>query len=74
VPDVFLSVALPAGPRERRDVDADGIAWCVREKATLGRLPALYFVSLGTFRRPTHCPDAWPDLAAAELEALSQKT
>ena len=74
MPDILLPVALPAGLRERRYVDADGVAWCVREKATLGRCPALYFVSLGTFRRVTQYPDDWPDLAAAELEALSRKT
>ena len=74
MPDILLPIAVPAGPRERRYVDADGVAWCVREKATLGRGPALYFLSLGTFRRVTQYPDDWQDLAAGELEVLSRKT
>ena len=74
MPDILRLVALPAGPRERRYVDADGVAWCVREKATLGRGPALYFLSVGTFRRVTRYPDDWQDLAPGELEVLSRKT
>lgn len=74
MPETFRSVALPAAPSERRFVDADGVAWCVREKATLGRDPALYFLSPGTFRRVTQYPDHWEDLAARELEVLSRQT
>jgi len=74
VPDILRPVALPLGPRERRYVDADGVAWSVREKTTLGRRPALYFLSLGTFRRVTQYPEDWQDLAASELEVLSRKT
>ncbi len=74
MPDTLRPVALAAGSCERRYVDANGVAWCVREKVTLGRDPALYFLSPGTFRRVTQYPDHWEDLAAGELEVLSRKT
>ena len=74
VPDPLRPVVLQAGSCERRYVDAAGVAWCVREKATLGRDPALYFLSPGTFRRVTQYPDDWQGLPAGELEALSRKT
>jgi len=74
VPDTLRPVALHAASCERRYVDANGVAWCVREKATLGRDPALYFLSPGTFRRVTQYPDRWEDLAAGELEVLSRRT
>jgi hypothetical protein len=59
---------------ERRYVDASGVAWFVREKATLGRSPALYFESRGAFRRVTHYPPDWRDLTTGELEILSRQT
>jgi hypothetical protein len=62
------------GPRERRFVDASGTAWCVREKATLGRRPALYFESVGTFRRVTQYPREWYELPSDDLEILSHRT
>jgi hypothetical protein len=74
VPDILRPIALPADRGERRYVDADGVSWCVREKTTLGRGPALYFMSVGTFRRVTQYPDDWQALAAGELEALSRQT
>jgi hypothetical protein len=46
----------------------------VREKATLGRRPALYFESLGTFRRVTQYPPDWHELPPADLEILSHRT
>lgn len=70
----ILRRTVATAPRERRYVDAAGVAWCVREKSTLGRGPALYFVSVGTFRRVTQYPDDWLDLSAGELEVLSLKT
>ncbi len=74
MPDILRPAAPPACPHERRYVDVDGVAWCVREKTTLGRGRALYFLSLGTFRRVTRYPDDWQDLAPGELEVLSRKT
>jgi hypothetical protein len=71
---LILHPAGVRGPRERRFVDASGIAWCVREKATLGRRPALYFESVGTFRRVTQYPRDWHDLPTGELEILSHGT
>ena len=71
---VILLPAVVQSPCERRFVDASGIAWCVREKATLGRSPALYFDSAGTFRRVTQYPRDWHDLPTGELEVLSLKT
>jgi hypothetical protein len=65
---------LPVPSAERRYVDASGLAWSVREKATLGRGPALYFESPGAFRRVTHYPPDWRDLTTRELEILSLKT
>jgi hypothetical protein len=65
---------LPAPSSERRYVDAAGVAWYVREKATLGRGPALYFESPGAFRRVTHYPPDWRDLTTGELEILSLET
>jgi hypothetical protein len=65
---------LAAPSAERRYVDASGIAWFVREKATLGRDPALYFESPTAFRRVTHYPPDWRDLPTGELEILSLKT
>ena len=74
MPDLLLPIALPAGPGERYYVDSNGVSWCVRERATLGRSPALYFLSLGTFRRVTRYPDDWQRLASGELEVLSRQT
>ena len=71
---LILHPAAVRGPRERRFVDASGIAWCVREKAILGRGPALYFASAGAFRRVTQYPRDWHDLPTSELEVLSLKT
>ncbi len=64
----------PAPASERRYVDASGVAWYVREKATLGRGPALYFESPRAFRRVTHYPPDWRDLTTSELEILSLET
>ena len=66
--------SLAAPCRERRYVDVGGVAWSVREKATLGRGPALYFESPGAFRRVTHYPPDWRDLTTGELEILSLET
>ncbi len=71
---IILPAPLPAPSSERRYVDASGVAWGVREKATLGRGPALYFESPGAFRRVTHYPPDWRDLTTGELEILSLKT
>jgi hypothetical protein len=65
---------VPAPSPERRYFDAGGVAWSVREKATLGRRPALYFESPAAFRRVTHYPPNWRDLPTGELEILSLKT
>jgi hypothetical protein len=46
----------------------------VREKATLGRSPALYFESAATFRRVTQYPLDWHELATDDLEVLSHGT
>ena len=71
---LLLPPAVVQRPCERRFVDASGIAWFVREKATMGRRPALYFESVGTFRRVTQYPPDWHDLPTSELEVLSRKT
>ena len=71
---LILPPALAQGRRERRFVDTSGVAWCVREKATLGRSPALYFESAATFRRVTQYPRDWHELATDELEVLSHGT
>ncbi len=71
---LILPPAVAHKRRERRFVDKSGIAWCEREKATLGRSPALYFESAATFRRVTHYPRDWHELATDELEVLSHGT
>ena len=71
---IFRPRPLAAPSAERRYVDASGIAWYVREKATLGRDPALYFESPTACRRVTHYPPDWRDLPTGELEILSLKT
>jgi hypothetical protein len=71
---VILPPAVAQGRRERRFVDATGVAWSVREKATLGRRPALYFESAATFRRVTQYPHNWYELGPDELEILSHET
>ena len=73
MPDILRPAAPTAGFCERRYVDTDGVAWCVREMATLGRIPALYFLSVGTFRRVTRYPDDWQNLTDGEREGLSRK-
>lgn len=62
------------GPCERRYVDEAGVAWCVQELAVRHGAPALYFESAAAFRRVTHYPPDWRELAIVELELLSHQT
>jgi hypothetical protein len=64
----------PGGPCERRYVDPSGIAWCVHELSVLNRPPALYFESVGAFRRVSEYPADWLLLTTDEIEILSHKT
>ena len=70
---LILRSTVVQGLSERRFVDANGIAWRVREK-TLGGGPALYFESAGTFRRVTQYPRDWQNLPTGDLEILSMKS
>jgi hypothetical protein len=60
-------------PCERRYVDAEGVLWCVRERAVADRAPALYFESPTVVRRVRYYPPDWRDLPTGELEILSLK-
>jgi hypothetical protein len=64
----------PVGPCTRRYVDANGVAWCVRERSAADRVRALYFESVMAFRRVTRYPPNWRELPTGELEILSRKT
>ena len=73
----FQAIAPPPacdGPCERRYVDKAGVAWCVQELAMHRRPAALYFESAAAFRRVTHYPSDWHELAIEELELLSHQT
>jgi hypothetical protein len=61
-------------PSERRYVDAEGVAWRVREASHGDRHRALYFESAMAFRRVSDYPPDWRDLPTAELEMLSHGT
>jgi hypothetical protein len=71
------SVRPPPGPEvagERRYVDDAGIAWRVHEMSVRKLPPALYFESIGAFRRVSHYPCDWLLLTTDEIETLSHKT
>jgi hypothetical protein len=64
----------PGGPCARRYVDDSGVAWCVHEYAYDDHAPALYFESIGSFRRVRAYPVNWVQLTSDQLEVLSHKT
>lgn len=65
---------VPVGRCTRRYVDAEGVEWCVHERAIDDSPPALYFECTAAFRRVKNYPTDWRDLPTGELEILSLRT